>query len=308
MKLLFTGAGGSPTEALWRLLEGRYQLHFADADPLSICDPIPAERRHGLPFAETPGFVSAVADLARKFAIDLVVPGVDEELPALAALADKENPPFSVLVPQADFIATMRDKLKCAETLIAAGLPAPRTVTAANVASIGYPCFVKPRTGRGSRGAQKVGSPEQLSAYLTLYDQSPDRVIAQELLVGTEYTVMMAADRHSRLHAVVPVRVDLKRGITIRAATDNHPGILGACRSIHHALKPRGCYNIQLMATDDGRILPFEINPRVSTTMCLGVAAGVDPMSIFFNDNAPRELLPFRNGLSLRRYWFNAIT
>jgi len=129
----------------------------------------------------------------------------------------------------------------------------------------------------------------------------------QELLMGQEYTVLMAADREARLHAVVPVKVMVKRGITLRAETESQPEVINACAAIHRALPTTGCYNIQLYLAPDRRVLPFEINPRISTTFCLGIAAGVDPVEIFLGNAAPKGLRDFRAGLSLKRSWHNHI-
>ena len=130
-------------------------------------------------------------------------------------------------------------------------------------------------------------------------------MLVQEKLGGIEYTVQMVADASAQLHAVVPVRVALKRGITLSAQTDAEPGVIAACRAIHDALPAAGCYNIQLMLTPEERSLPFEINPRVSTTFCLTVAAGVDPISIFLGAMPPVSPVPYAVGVKLQRHWTN---
>ncbi len=132
-------------------------------------------------------------------------------------------------------------------------------------------------------------------------------MLMQEKLKGTEYTVQMIADAHGRLCAVVPVRVGMKRGITLRAETEAEPRVTEACCAVHQAISAKGCYNIQLMLTPEGDIFPFEINPRVSTTLCLVVASGVDPIAIFFDKDHPKELRQFSNGIKLSRHWKNII-
>ena len=128
----------------------------------------------------------------------------------------------------------------------------------------------------------------------------------QQLLKGQEYTVMMAADINQSLHAVVPVRVGIKRGITLRAETDNNPIVIEGCVAIHETLPTVGCYNIQILLTNDDKVMPFEINPRISTTFCLGLAAGIDPVAIFTaSSKPPARLIGFRNGMKLGRYWYN---
>ena len=53
-------------------------------------------------------------------------------------------------------------------------------------------------------------------------------IVLQEIIEGQEYTIMMVADNRSRLMAIVPVKVNIKRGITLRAITDDNPIVISA--------------------------------------------------------------------------------
>jgi len=301
MRVLFTGGGGAGSEAIWRLLKDRYDVHFADADPLAFAAPIPVDRRHQIPFAAAKEFPAALASLCKRLGIDVLAPGVDEELPRIPATVKS-----LVLMPQRDYVQIMLDKLAMARALAENGVDAPRTVTLDRAAEIGFPCIVKPRHGRGSRNVQVVAGAEQLRAYLTLNGGSAEDYVAQELLGGQEYTVLVAADRAGELRAVVPIRVDVKRGITIRAETEKEPSVIGYCKALHAAIPTTGPYNVQLML-DGGRARAFEINPRISTTFCLVLAAGVDPITLYADAAPSGALAPFRTGVKLRRYWTNDI-
>ncbi len=299
-KILFTGGGGAGSEALHRLLNDRYEMHFADADRQAIDPSIPEERRHEIPFANDPAFADRLCGLFRTLDIDLLVPGVDEELLVVAELAEEGR--VKALLPPKRFVETHLDKAVSMEQL---GELAPKTVPAENAEELGFPCIVKPRRGRGSRGVSVIQSAEKLAAYLTLSEGDAGSCIAQELAIGQEFTVMMAADSVGMLRAVVPVAVGIKRGITLRAETVRDETVEAACRKIHEADPVSGCYNIQLIRQEDGRVLVFEINPRVSTTMCLGVAAGIDPIAILLQNVDGENLLPFAENLQLRRHWVN---
>jgi len=303
-KILFTGGGGAGNEALFRLLGDRYEMHFADADVQAIDPAIPADRRHAIPFANAPVFSSGLCGLMQHLRADLLVPGVDEELEIVAKLAAAGK--VAALLPPVEFVRRHLDKFSSMQFLHKHRLSAPKTVLAGQAAEIGFPCIVKPRSGRGSRGVALIQTLEKLNAYLA-YHGGAEGWIAQERAQGEEFTVMMAADSAGILRAVVPVAVEVKRGITLRAHTGRNREVEEACRAVHQADPVPGCYNVQLIREADGRILIFEINPRVSTTMCLGVAAGIDPIRIFMEEPAAAEdaLLPFQENLSLRRSWVN---
>jgi carbamoyl-phosphate synthase large subunit len=305
LRVLCTGGGGAGTEALERLWRDRYELHFADADVAAITPAVPEGRRHAIPMAGE-GWAVAVADLCRTLAIDVLVPGVDEELSQVPELLRKQ-PGLLPLLPAPDFVRLMKDKLDSMVALRAAGVDAPRTVPLSRASEIGFPCLVKPRDGRGSRGVQVLHSPEEVQAYQTLARRPVESLIAQELLGGREWTVYVCADREGRLRSVVPVRVDVKRGITVRAETAAHPGIVAYCRAIHERFPTPGPFNVQLMETASGRLAAFEINPRVSTTLCLAVAAGADPIAEFMTSGPQDALRTFTSGMRLHRYWLNHI-
>ena len=302
-RLLFTGGGGAGSEALDRLLGGVHEVHFADADIEAKPYSIAPDRWHQIPFASDPLFAGEINRLCLELKIDLLIPGVDEELLPIAE--KRESFGCQILLPPAEFIGMHLDKFTSNAFLVGNGLPAPLTERLLERRRIDFPCIAKPRHGRGSRDVAIVRSEQEMQAHVLLSRRPPEDFIVQELLQGQEYTVMMAADPTGKLCAVVPVRVGIKKGITMRAATDPDEQIIAACAAIHAANPVSACYNIQLIKTATGSIKPFEINPRISTTTCLAVAAGIDFVDIYLGSGTEEGLLPFQDGLGLRRSWYN---
>lgn len=283
-------------------------MHFADADPEAKPASVPPRAWHGIPLASAPDFVETLRRLCRDLDVDLLVPGVDEELLPIAQT--RETIAREVMLPPFAFIEAHLDKLASQTLLKAFGVPAPETEPLPERRRIDFPCVVKPRRGRGSRHVAIVRSEEELQAHVTLCRRPPEDFIVQELLQGQEYTVTMVADRTGVLRAVVPVKVGLKKGITLRAETDRDEPVIAACAAIHAASPVAGCFNIQLVKTDTGDVKPFEVNPRISTTACLAVAAGVDFIGLYLGgaqtpDRRPAQLQSFRAGLQLKRSWNN---
>ena len=246
----------------------------------------------------------AIDRLCRDLAVDLLVPGVDEELLAVARARSGVAP--DVLLPPVAFVETHLDKLTSQTFLKSRGIPVPETEPLPARRHVAFPCVVKPRRGRGSRDVATVRSEDELEAHLVISRRPPEDFIAQELLEGQEYTVTMVADRTGTLRAVVPVKVAIKRGITVRAETDRDGSVVAACTAIHAASPAAGCVNIQLVKTAAGDVKPFEVNPRISTTTCLALAAGVDFIDLYLGGGGPPSgLIEFRDHLRLRRSWHN---
>jgi len=305
LKVLFTGGGGAGNEALWRLLSDKYALHFGDPDPTAIDPSIPADRRHRLPWASDQRFIEQIASACRQLHIDVLIPGVDEELLMLAKNISSLAP-TRLLLPNAEYVETMLDKLLMVRMLESKMIEVPHSRTLAdNLHGLLMPCIAKPRKGRGSRGVRTLLDQSDLTEFVAAMAGKAETILLQDKIPGIEYTVQMCSTERGILRAMVPVRVAIKRGITTRAETDANPLVMEACRRIHEALPAAGCYNIQLMLTKEGRVLPFEINPRISTTFCLAVAAGIDPISIFFESGSTTDTMPFKSGVQLRRYWKN---
>lgn len=303
-KLLFTGGGGAATEALWRFLSNKYDLYFGDACADAIDDKIPAERKVSLLFSDDVNFLAHIRDLSQYHGIDMIVPGVDEELMVLCENRHLELP--EIFAPPADFVQLMLDKLNSMHALQKAGLDIPKTRPVSEADHIGFPLIVKPRSGRGSRGVCVLSSERELAAYQVMYNTLPEKLLAQELVEGKEYTILVAGNRQGELMAIVPVMVEQKRGITIRARTDLNPDIIDYVKAFHAAFKPHGVYNIQCMLTAAGRVFPFEINPRVSTTFCLSLAAGFDPF-VDPNESEKETVFLPKETICLKRNWFNNI-
>jgi len=162
------------------------------------------------------------------------------------------------------------------------GIPAPKTILASNpIPSMQYPVIVKPRKGRGSRNVYTISSYHKLVPFIESLDGNKEDWIVQEKIKGAEYTIQVCAAPNLSLVIVAPLLVHEKRGSTIEAELVEDLEIERYCRLIHKNFNPHGCYNVQLIKSDSGIINCFEINPRISTTFCVLLEAGLDPFSLF---------------------------
>ena len=309
LKVLFTGAGGAGYEAFYRLLNKKYDLHFCDANIELINSKIPLNKKHLIPLANESNFEEKVREICIKNKIDLLIPGVDEELVILSNL--KNEPSINVLLPPLKFIKIHLNKLTSNQFLISKNLPAPKVIRA-DLGSLKFPCIVKPIYGRGSRNVFLANNEKEVNAQIIVARKKRSEFILQEYITGQEFTVNISADQNGELKAIIPVKVNLKKGITISADLSKDKDVIESCERIHNSYKVGGCYNIQLIKDNNGLIKPFEINPRISTTTCLSIAAGADIIGNFLNINnninPNRKFFEYNPKISLRRFWYNEIS
>ena len=304
-KLLFTGGGGAGNEAIWRLLINKYEIHFADADISKINPTINIHNKHAIPLASEQIFLTELIKLCNDLEIDYLIPGVDEELITIAQ-SSKLFLPTELILPSLSFIKTNLNKLSTAEYYGSKNIKVPKTEVLSNLSNqISFPIITKPIHGRGSRDVLKHDKYDQLDNYRKSID-TVDNYIAQEAIVGDEFTVQMIANKDTSLQAIIPVKLFIKSGITISAVTSNEKNVIKVCKEIHNVFPTSGIYNIQLILTDNNEAIPFEINPRISTTFCLVLhSLKFDPIELFINANKKSGLVGFDEGVRLDRYWYN---
>ena len=86
----------------------------------------------------------------------------------------------------------------------------------------GTSIFVKPITGRGSRGIRKINSKLELDAYYLLEKYEPENILIQELIEGTEYTVGATVNDLNQVLSISIKKIIKKKGITqVAVMTEN---------------------------------------------------------------------------------------
>ncbi|MBF0236026.1 MAG: ATP-grasp domain-containing protein, partial [Desulfamplus sp.] len=275
--VLLTGGGGTPIPALIKSLrEQGYRVLVVDMDPYAS-GLFLADKGIVIPPAKDSHFADTLKKICREEHVNILVPLVDEELLICSQL---EGDNLIVITPRSSFIEICLDKLKLAQTLVQVGIAVPETrLVSDGWEKIVYPQIIKPRTGRGSRGVQVVYSSSEIDLYLKDTPYKPEELLLQEYIDGTEFTTSVVVWRDGEIQAVVPKEIINKKGVTRLAVTRKNPQIDQLCRTIQEKLKADGPFNVQLrLSPKDGTPLPFEINPRFSTTITQTMAAGVDEL------------------------------
>lgn len=273
--ILLTGAGGAALPYLIKSLRNHgYRVLAADMDPFAA-GLFLADKGLIIPKADDEQFLPVIKKICSSESVDIIIPLVDEELIPVSSL---EGTGVIPLIPRLEFIKTCLDKYDLIQQLKKHNIPVPQTTLAGRgPGDIGYPCIVKPRTGRGSREVELLRTAKDFKDWSLRTGDRANNYILQEYISGTEFTVSVIAWRDGVCQVVVPKEIISKKGITRLAVTRHHLRIEEYCRKIQDRLRGDGPFNVQLRCDGEtGQPLLFEINPRYSTTVSLTIMAGIE--------------------------------
>ncbi len=244
-----------------------------DVNPLSPAVHV-ADRAYLVPQSQASGYLDEVARICDYEGVRLVIPTIDDELELFGGARSRfETAGVLVAVSEAATASTCNDKLATCDHLRAHGIAAaPTWLPSTLPATVAFPLFVKPRSGRGGVGAYRVNDRRELEFFLS-YVTDP---IVQEYLDGPEFTLDLLCDFDGRPISIVPrERVVIRSGVIDRGRTKRDPALIDLALACARALPFAGAINIQCRVVN-GRPTVFEINPRFSGGIPLTIAAGAD--------------------------------
>jgi carbamoyl-phosphate synthase large subunit len=305
-KLLLSGLGGSLFPYLHQKLSSKYQLYYVDSDSL-LSSLYPTYTFFPAPSVADPSYMEFIKEIILKFGINVYIPLIDEELIKAKFEVEGFNN-VKVLTPTSEFCELSLNKFKLMKKLNEKSVSTINSWIGNDKPEWNFPIFVKPISGRGSRGIKKIFNKEQLNAYYLLEDYSPNEILIQEFISGTEYTIGATVNNLNNLISVSIKRVIRKKGITQIAVTEKNEIITNLVKQVVKELKPCGPINIQLFLTEDNEIKIFEINPRFSTTTIMSYADDIDEIGLFlenYNIQYIKEPVQPSPGITLHRRWDN---
>ena len=283
---------------------GGGEVIAADVNPRSAAL-YAADRAQLIPRSDDSSFVDTLLALCAEARIGLVVPTRDEELPRLAAVRDRFAAEGTVvLVSSPDGVDACRDKARFISAVAAAGLATPERY--GDRAAVTYPAFVKPRWGKGGRGAMRVNDEAQLEAALRAIEALGDDPVMQAFVDAPEYTIDVFIDLDGRPISCVPrERVSVMAGESVVGRTVRDPELSEASVRLCSAIGLVGHLTVQAFRSPDA-ISFIEINPRYGGAANLGFEAGAPTPEYAIRAARGERLEPrlgaYEAGLVMLRY------
>ncbi|MCA9078121.1 MAG: ATP-grasp domain-containing protein [Planctomycetaceae bacterium] len=256
--ILVTGIGGNVGQGILRNIRAAFpKLRLVGTDIRDataghhFCD-----AAHRVPYCYDDGFADRVIDICRQESVDLIIPGTDYEVVYIGELAS-DLP--TVLGTPPDVARLFVDKLQTCHAFASVGIPFADGCLPSEYDGQFDSLIVKPREGRGSRGLHiNPAAP-------TAFD---DTCMVQQLILGKELTTAFYVTKSRDIHGHITFERELAAGATERCATTTEYDRLvePLIEAITENFDVRGPCNVQVILTDDDRLVPFEINCRYSGT------------------------------------------
>ncbi|OQA34678.1 MAG: carbamoyl phosphate synthase-like protein [Betaproteobacteria bacterium ADurb.Bin341] len=223
------------------------------------------------PSALSDGYLDWLKKFIAEQRIDYCLPMSEAELSVFAELDSDHVAGARLLWAGKLPVKIGCDKLKTADFIRAAGIPAPWTLAATEDAvPPEFPCLFKLRCSAGSKAVFVCKSLDEVYFFRKRYPEA----VLQEYLPGDDKEVTCAVYRSAS--GEIEVLQMLRRlvgGFTGWARVIDEPEITAQCRRLVEALDLRGAINVQLRMTAAGPRI-FEINPRFSSTLLMRHLAG----------------------------------
>jgi carbamoyl-phosphate synthase large subunit len=255
----------------------RGDVMAADMSPLSSAFHS-ADRAFIVPPSRSPDFIPAVQEICRAWSIRLIVPTIDDELPAYARhRARFAGSHTTVAVSSPQTIEIGQDKEMTHDWLLRNGFPtvqqAPIEKVLADPDPWPFPLLVKPREGSSSKGVAVVEDRAHLEA------AARGDVVVQTIAKGAEYTIDLFADARGKCIGAVPRRrIEVRAGEVSKGVTVRCSPLEELSRRLCETLPgPYGALTAQAFVDDaTGEINVIEINPRFAGGFPLSWEAGAN--------------------------------
>lgn len=257
--VLVTGIGGNVGQGILRNIRSlNLPIRLIGTDIASftpgnhLCDV-----SYQVPYSYDESYIPTLQNIIQTEKVDLVIPSTDYEVYYLSENAEKLN--TVVVASEAKTAKIYLDKYETYKYLSSNGIPFAKSWIAAEYDFSEKEIIAKPREGRGSRGI--LLNPEQPN-------QLPQGYMIQPLSKGIEITTAVYVNKQGYFHGLFTMERSLTNGTTTESKVvfqfDDEMKIIADKMIALGGLV--GSFNIQSIVTDEGSIVPFEINCRISGT------------------------------------------
>lgn len=258
-----------------------------------------------VPAANDPSFVDIVLDICKKENVNIYFPNVSAEVQAVVARKiEFDSIGVSLSVSNIQSVNISNNKLKTYQFMEKVGIPVPKYYPVNTIDDfikgckyMGYPkkpVCIKIVNSSGSRGVRIIDANksrynifayEKPNSFYTSYDdmlsvlnsaEHIDEMILLECLRGPEFTVDLLADKGKVLYQVGRENVISLMSIAQEAVVKYDELAYKISSDVVKYLKMDGNVGFDFMRNDNDEAVLMDINPRITATVSVIAAAGVN--------------------------------
>ena len=283
-------------------LAGKYNIYGCDISELAYGHFMPAFTETFV--ADNENYVDSVIAICEKNDIRFIIPGGEIPTGILAKENTKLKDKGITLVSNSPaIIEIFSDKKKTFEKLEELGCNVPLTIEVTkedDLDGMTYPCIVKPSSGTGgSDSVFLAANKEECMVYVELLKRNGRKTIVQEYIAldEGEFTIgVLSLPNKEVIECVVMKRLfNSKLSVAYKSkygliSSGYSQGLIGdfpqlkeEAVKIARAVGSTGPLNIQ-GRVKNGKLIPFEINPRFSASTYLRAKAGFNEIDCYLEN------------------------
>lgn len=257
-RILVTGIGGNVAHGILRtILSLKIEVALIGVDVKKIsagkhfCDKV-----YQVPFSNSTDYIPSIIKICKKEKIDLIIPTTDSETYFLALAREK----LPVLASSdADVAQTFLNKHKTWLAFKKISIPFAETRLPSEYKNEFKEFIIKPAEGVGSKGLEI--NPKYPKRF-------KDSYIIQKLYRGEEITTAFYVTKQKKLLGYITLKRSLYHGTTTicEVIFKYDKALKKIIEKIIDNFDIKGSCDIQSIVTPKGKIIPFELNCRLSGT------------------------------------------
>lgn len=237
---------------------------------------------------------------------DLVIPLTDFVAIILAKHKKELSQYVTIAANDWDVFQFASDKLKTMKVCMENHIPCPQTYIADESLAdltqmkLNYPVCIKPRTGFSAVGFRKIDHPDELESIVSRSVAQYGPCLIQEYIPQTDlqYKAELFVDKQGNVKsACVFAKVrwyPVDGGSSTLNVTVHRPDIVDSCKKLLKAIHWHGYADIDLIQDPrDNTAKIMEINPRITGSVKICYAAGVNFTEQILQDYLDDELTPY---------------
>lgn len=296
-KVLVTGIGGNVGQGIIRnIRKTSFPISVIGTNIVSfsagnhLCDEF-----YLVPYAYDEAYISTIQSIVEKEKVDLIIPSTDYEVYYL--MKNQSNISCPVAASAASTAEKYLDKYKTYLHHQKHNIPFGKAYLPSEYDQSFDEFIAKPRAGRGSRGLHI--NPKSIAHF------SDEEYMIQELIRGQEITTAFYVNKKQELHGFITFERELLNGATneCRVTFDYDERLKPILDQLIAHANFKGAANVQSIVDQQGNIIPFEINCRISGTNSIRANFGFEDVKYtlqeYLYDTSP-DTVKVQQGVAIR--------